>query len=84
MKELVEFQLRELFVRSLRLHVKPSDLPQDNLLTRLAINSISTMEILINIETKFDIEFDLDRMPTDILDSLDGLAQYIVAKQTPL
>ncbi|HEX7635956.1 MAG TPA: acyl carrier protein [Noviherbaspirillum sp.] len=84
MAEVLDLQLRELYVRALRLHVKPVDLPRENLLSCLDIDSVKAVEILINIETTFGIEIDPEQLSAGILDSFEGLARYVAAKQSAL
>lgn len=84
MAEVLDLQLRELYVRALRLHVKPVDLPREDLLSRLDIDSVKAVEILINIETAFGIEVDPEQLSAGILDSFEGLARYVAAKQSTL
>ena len=84
MAEVLDLQLRELYVRALRLHVKPVDIPRENLLSCLDIDSVKAVEILINIETTFGIEIDPEQLSAGILDSFEGLARYVAAKQSAL
>ena len=72
-------QLREIYVQALRLHIKTDDLPDDDLLAVLSIDSVKAMEILITVETTFDIEFDSEHLNAKILNSFETLADFLLA-----
>jgi acyl carrier protein len=72
--------LKEIYVRALRLHIPAEDLPETNLLESLAIDSIKAMEIFITVETEFNIEIDNNSLSPIILDSIANLASYVERK----
>ncbi|MCQ0029897.1 phosphopantetheine-binding protein [Burkholderia glumae] len=81
MAESLDFQLRELYIRALRLHRRAETLPPDGLLAALSIDSVSMLEISICVETKYDIEIDPDDLSANLLDSFEVLARYVTDKQ---
>lgn len=78
MKDILIQQLRELYIQSLRLHIKADDLPNDDLIAALAIDSVKAMEVLITIETTFGIEIDNDHLNATLLNSFYTLADYLL------
>ncbi|WP_412530070.1 acyl carrier protein [Burkholderia lata] len=81
MAESLDLQLRELYIRALRLHRRAETLPPDGLLAALSIDSVSMLEISIGVEAKYGIEIDPDDLSANLLDSFDALARYIRDKQ---
>ncbi|UXH76087.1 acyl carrier protein [Roseateles amylovorans] len=82
MIESVERELRDIYVKALRLRSRPEDLPRADLIAALAIDSIAAMEILVHIETAFSIEFPAESLNARTIDSFDSAARCIVAAQS--
>jgi acyl carrier protein len=74
-------QLKELYVRALRLHVQVEELPEEDLLRALAIDSVQVMELLITIETTFNVEIDSPHESEKFLDSFALLTGHIESKR---
>jgi len=70
-------QLRQIYIQALRLHVKPEDLPDNDLLAALHIDSVMVLEILISVETAFGIEIDNASLSVNILNSFEAFADYL-------
>jgi acyl carrier protein len=74
----IKDQLREVLVRSLKLDIEPSAVPDRELVGTLGLNSINTIEYLIWVETEFGIEIADEDLSVDLIDDLDRLAAYVV------
>ncbi|QMI49020.1 phosphopantetheine-binding protein [Burkholderia sp. MBR-1] len=81
MDKSLDLQLRELYIRALRLHRQAEALPPDGLLAALSIDSVSMLEISIGVEAKYGIEIAPDDLTANLLDSFEVLARYITDKQ---
>lgn len=80
MSDVSEIELRQLYVQALRLHILPEDLPDEGLLASLRIDSVSIMEIVIAIETRYGIELDLGRFSLSVFDSFEDLLGHLSAE----
>lgn len=82
MKSSIEDELREIYVKALRLHCRPEDLPRCSLIAALDIDSISALEILVSVETAYSIEFSAESLSAKTLDSFETLAGCIAATRS--
>ncbi|MGE5632571.1 MAG: acyl carrier protein [Caulobacteraceae bacterium] len=48
-----------------------------NLIETLGINSIASIEIIVRLENKLDIEFDDENLSPEIMESVSSLADHI-------
>ncbi|MHB1392535.1 MAG: acyl carrier protein [Clostridia bacterium] len=48
-----------------------------NLIETLGINSIASIEIIVRLENKLDIEFDNENLSPEIMESVSSLADHI-------
>jgi acyl carrier protein len=61
----------------------PSDVPPSfDLLLEGVIDSFGVVEMIVMLEQRFAVEFDLDDLPADDLTNVDALAEYIERKAT--
>lgn len=77
MRMTITRQLQQIYIRALRLHIKLEDLPANDLLAALAIDSVMVLEIMISVENAFDIEIDNTSFSVNILNSFDAFADYL-------
>lgn len=70
-------KLKDLILRVLRSEVKPEELEGVNLIHKLGISSVDSLEILINIEIEFGIQVDDQDLTQELVSSLDTLESYI-------
>jgi acyl carrier protein len=82
MSDVSEIELRQLYVQALRLHIAPQNLPNEGLLASLHIDSVSIMEIVIGIETRYGVELDLGRLSLSVFDSFENLSRHLSAECT--
>lgn len=61
----------------------PSDVPPSfDLLLEGVIDSFGVVEMIVMLEQRFVVEFDLDELPADDLTNVDALAEYVERKAT--
>jgi acyl carrier protein len=77
----IRTNLREIFVKALRLQIDAAEIGDTNLIATLGIDSISALEILIWVEDKFNILIEDTDLSPALVDSLDILVSYIQSKQ---
>jgi acyl carrier protein len=59
----------------------PSDVPPEfDLLLEGVIDSFGVVEMIVMLEERFAVEFDLDELPTDDLTKLGPLSAYVERK----
>ena len=81
-------RVKQTIVRALQLDIEPERLPDDEALfgDELAIDSISTLEIIFAIEAEFGIVVDDDDLRVELFASVRSLVDYVharLAKSTP-
>lgn len=74
-------KLREIIRDNLKLDCDPEDIKGTDLIAELGINSVDALEILVWVETVFDITIEDDDLSIDIMETLDHLADYIERKR---
>lgn len=61
----------------------PSEVPPSfDLLLEGVIDSFGVVEMIVMLEERFAVEFDLDDLPADDLTNVDALAAYVERKGT--
>jgi acyl carrier protein len=61
----------------------PSEVPPSfDLLLEGVIDSFGVVEMIVMLEQRFAVEFDLDDLPADDLTNVDALAEYVERKGT--
>jgi acyl carrier protein len=59
----------------------PSDVPGDfDLLLEGVIDSFGVVEMIVMLEQRFTVEFDLDELPADDMTKVGALAEYVERK----
>ncbi|MCP4656366.1 MAG: acyl carrier protein [bacterium] len=79
--EEIKKRLQEIFVQALRRKMDPSEVGETGLVSRLGIDSINSLEVLIWVEDEFKVTIEDEDLSPQLVDSLDNLAAYIVKKQ---
>lgn len=81
-EEILE-KLKEIFVRVCELDIPKEeiDFEDDNFAEAYGINSISALEILLEIEQEFDIEIDDDDLEESLVTDINVLVDYIISKR---
>lgn len=73
-------KLRKVLVESLDLQLDPATIPDCDLVNRLGLDSINTIEFLIWVESEFDVEIADEDLSVELIDDLDRLAEYVQAR----
>ena len=74
-------QLKEIFARVLRLPGGANEVPDHDLIHKLGIDSVSSLEILVWVENEFGIEIDDRDLSPRLVDSLEVLSDYVVQRK---
>ena len=70
----IKTALREVFVEALRLDLNPADIGEADLIAQLGIDSIVLMEILTQVENRFEIIIEDEDVSPALVDSLNVFA----------
>ena len=77
----IKSRLREIFVKALRTNLDASEIGDNGLVSRLGIDSINSLEILIWVEDEFNVTIEDEDLSPQLVDSLDILTEYIAKKR---
>ena len=73
-------QLKEIILRSIKRDELPDNIEDANMINELGINSVDALEILIWIENTFNLQIPDEDLNSELLISMNKLADYIVSK----
>jgi acyl carrier protein len=73
-------KLKEIILRSIKRDDMPDGIEDANMINELGINSIDALEILIWIEDTFNLQIPDEDLNSELLVSMNKLADYIVKK----
>jgi len=76
----IKSKLREILVKALRLKISPEEIGDSGLVSKLSIDSINSLEILIWVEDAFGITIQDEDLSPQLIDSLDRLASYVASR----
>jgi acyl carrier protein len=76
--EEVKYELKKILISSLQLKENPDQILNDNLISKYNINSVDALEILVWVESKFEIEIADEDLSASLIDSLEVLSNYIL------
>jgi acyl carrier protein len=74
-------RLREVLVQSLDLKIDPSEVPDNNVVAGLGLDSINTIEFLIWVEGEFNVQIADEDLSIELIDDMDKLAEYVDARR---
>ena len=77
----IKSKLKEVITRVLLLDCDSEMIKENDLILTYGLNSLDSLEILIEVEEEFGIQVDEDDLDSSLVDSLDNLADYIMLKQ---
>ncbi len=77
----IKAALREILVTTLRLSIDPAQVGEHDLVARLGIDSIGLMEIVTQVEHRFQITVEEEDLAPSLVDALETLALYIKRKK---
>jgi len=80
-KESVEKKIKRMIKEKLSLNLELEQIPSnENVVERFNLNSIDVLELLIGIETEFNIEIEDEDLNAELVESLSNLANYVMKK----
>jgi len=74
-------ELKEIIKKTMEIEISNDMMKGENLIEEFGINSVDALEILVWIENTFDITFPDEDLGSDLLLSIDGLADYILNRK---
>lgn len=73
--------LKEIIIKTMELNVAPEDIKGENLIEEIGFNSVDALEILVWVENTFDMRFPDEDLSSELLTSLDNLADYVIRRK---
>lgn len=73
--------IKDIIIEDLSLKLNKSDINGSDLINELGINSVDALEIFVLIENTFKIQINDDDLSTELIASLDNLADYVMRKR---
>ena len=80
-REEVIIQLKEIIIKTMELSVELEQIKGENLVEEIGFNSVDALEILVWVENEFDIRFPDEDLSSELLISLDNLADYVIRRK---
>lgn len=77
MRKEIEQSLRKIIMELLELTKPVEEIANDDDLTKLGMNSISAIELVVEVEDKYDFEFNDEDLLVDNFKTIERLAKYI-------
>lgn len=74
-------ELKEIIIKTMELNVEPEDIKGENLIEEIGFNSVDALEILVWVENTFDMRFPDEDLSSELLSSLDNLADYVIRRK---
>ncbi len=74
-------KLKEIIISTMELDMTPEELKGDNLVDEIGFNSVDALEILVWVENAFDMRFPDEDLSSELLTTLDNLADYIIKRK---
>ena len=79
-REEVIIKLKEIIIKTMELSVE-LQIKGENLVEEIGFNSVDALEILVWVENEFDIRFPDEDLSSELLISLDNLADYVIRRK---
>jgi len=73
-------RLRTTIADALNRGISPSDIVGVNMIEELGMTSVDALEVLIHVESEFNIMIDDSDLSQELVTSLDNLADYVNRK----
>ena len=80
-REEVIIKLKEIIIKTRELSVELEQIKGENLVEEIGFNSVDALEILVWVENEFDIRFPDEDLSSELLISLDNLADYVIRRK---
>lgn len=78
--EQVKSELKHIIIDSLELDKTLEEIDGDDLINELGINSVDALEILVRVESQYDIMIPDEDLNASLISTLDGFANYIMTR----
>jgi len=82
-KKLLEQKIMQLVVNKFNLDIDPRNISVEQSLIELGVgvDSVSTLEFILELEEEFGISIDESEVSPQVLDTIDNLSQFILSLQ---
>lgn len=80
-KSIVIKELKEIIKKTMELEISNDMIKGENLIEEFGINSVDALEILVWIENTFNIILPDEDLGSNLLESIDKLADYILKRR---
>lgn len=80
-KDEIIVKLKEIVIRTMELDKSPQDIIGENLIEEIGFNSVDALEILVLIENTFDIRVPDEDLSSELLTSINNLADYVMKRK---
>ena len=80
-REEVIIKLKEIIIKTMELSVELEQIKGENLVEEIGFNSVDALEILVWVENEFAIRFPDEDLSSELLISLDNLADYVIRRK---
>ena len=80
-REEVIIKLKEIIIKTMELSVELEQIKGENLVEEIGFNSVDALESLVWVENEFDIRFPDEDLSSELLISLDNLADYVIRRK---
>ena len=77
----IKSKILDIIIKTMNLDIDKSAVAGNDLIAELGINSVDALEIFVWIENEFDIQIDDDDLNSELIGSLDSIADYVAKKQ---
>jgi acyl carrier protein len=79
MKENINSRIRKVLIEKMLSEVDPEEVRDDTPLIELGVgvDSVATLELLVALESEFNISIDEEDINRNLLESIDSIAEYI-------
>ncbi len=82
MNEEIHVRIRSVLIDKIQSEIRPEDLKRDTPLIEfgVGVDSIATLELLVALESEFQITIDEDEVNQELLENIDCIAEYIIKR----
>ncbi|MDA2920226.1 acyl carrier protein [Desulfobacterota bacterium AH_259_B03_O07] len=82
MNEEIHVRIRNVLIDKIQSEIRPEDLKRDTPLIEfgVGVDSIATLELLVALESEFQITIDEDEVNQELLENIDCIAEYIIKR----
>jgi len=80
--EEIHVRIRNVLIDKIQSEIRPEDLKRDTPLIEfgVGVDSIATLELLVALESEFQITIDEDEVNQELLENIDCIAEYIIKR----